>query len=232
MKNKFKIFLFRPSEISYLMTKSRSKSGLSETTKKYLQEVYIREEYGRDKIFANKYMNKGTVLEDTSIDLYAEVFNKDLVVKNQKMYSNEYIHGTPDIILKDKIVDIKTSWDIWSYASADAQRYYWQIQAYMWLTGRTKGEIAFCLVNALQKDVMNEQYRQSFLNPYEYNTKAHMDYEMQVNDQIFKNMTYDDISEKLRVKVTEFEYNQENINELIEKIKMAREYLNTININE
>jgi hypothetical protein len=51
--------LFRASQLGKLMTDARTKSGLSETTKSALLEVYVQQKYNRYKEISNKYIEKG-----------------------------------------------------------------------------------------------------------------------------------------------------------------------------
>jgi hypothetical protein len=212
------------------MTSSRKKGELSETTKNYLLELYLEKVERRKKILQNKYLTKGTFREDESIDLYTSVYNDEFILKNKKTFENEFVKGTPDLIFKNKIVDIKTSWDIFTFLKSDAKEYYWQLQAYMWLTGREKGQIAFCLINNTEEAIMSEQYRQSFHNPYEFETQEYYDYENEVNEQIERNMTYNDLRKERKVKVIDFDFCKKDIELLQERILQCREYLKQIKL--
>ncbi len=61
--------LFRASQLGKLMTDARTKSGLSETTKSALLEVYIQQRYNRYKEISNKYIEKGLAVENDAIDM-------------------------------------------------------------------------------------------------------------------------------------------------------------------
>ncbi len=114
-KLKFKNYQFRCSSLPTLMTNSRAKDEvLSETAKDYLRELWIREIYGREKYDAkNKFTDKGIQCESDSFDLVKEVSGKTYF-KNQKQLENEFIKGTPDLV--KPLIDIKTSWDIWTFS--------------------------------------------------------------------------------------------------------------------
>ncbi|MCL5444428.1 YqaJ viral recombinase family protein, partial [Lactobacillus johnsonii] len=68
-------------------------------------------------------------------------YNGELYQKNEERFSNDYITGLPDIITTDTIIDVKTCQDIWTFHDKVGESipdlYYAQIQAYLWLTGRT-----------------------------------------------------------------------------------------------
>ncbi len=74
----------------------------------------------------------------------------------------------PDLLIKDggvvvNVPDIKSSWDIHTFIDAKANElskdYYWQGQAYMWLTGATTATFCFVLVNAPLQMIDDEKYR-------------------------------------------------------------------------
>jgi hypothetical protein len=128
--------LFRCSANGKLMTEPRTKSEiLSETTKKYLIEVFIYYKYQREKDIFNKYIDKGLRVEEDSITLYSEYKNR-FYKKNENRFSNEYIAGTPDIILDNEVIDIKSSYDIFTFYDSKTgglnKNYYWQLQGHIY----------------------------------------------------------------------------------------------------
>ena len=125
--------LFRCSSLSKLMTNPKLEAdieagNLSETTKTYLLEVYISEKYNRDKNVTSKYMEKGLLVEEDSITLYSRVMKK-FFKKNESKLSNEFIKGTPDLYTgleiteADLVIDIKSSWDIFSSSVEELKDY-------------------------------------------------------------------------------------------------------------
>lgn len=217
----FSTYQFRCSGLKNLMVKSRTKDALSETTKTYLRDIFIQETYGRHKPdIDTKYTKKGTMVEPDSMDLVKEVTGITYF-KNNTRLENEFIKGTPDINPKssDTISDIKSSWDIWTFAAVDEKKardnYYWQVLGYMWLTGKTKGELLYCLVNTPDSIIEGEIYRLSFRfqNPEDANA--------------FRvNYVFDDIEPKqLRLKKFTFDYSQDDVDALQKQVVAAREYL-------
>lgn len=216
-------YKFHCSGLSNLMTASRKKDELlSETAKTYLKEVYIKEVFSREKSdsVANKFMQKGIECETDSLIL-AEKVTGNKYFKNQKTLENEYIIGTPDVI-EPELLDIKTSWDIFTFSAIDESKatkeYSYQLLGYMYLTGKRKARLIYCLVNTPSLMIENDMYRLSFNLP-----------EDQI-DKYRKNYIYDDIPEKMRVKLYTIEYNEENVVVLIEKIKAARTYLSSLSL--
>ena len=200
-----KEFKIRASAAGQIMTNARSKSEtLSQTTKTYLQEWVKEQIYGVRKNIENKYIRKGLHCEDESIEGGARANDVDFAVKNSKHYNNDFFTGTPDLIIDDKVVDIKTSWDCFTFPLFDSEmpnnHYYWQLQVYMDLLGLDKAELAYVLVNT--PDML--QY-----------------------DDI-DSTEYTNLDLKYRVKTFEIERNQEDIDKLYERVKECRAYIEEI----
>jgi hypothetical protein len=130
--------------------------NLSATAKTHLIEVYISQKYGRKKDIETRQMSKGKLAEDDSLLLLSEHLGEYLE-KNEGMISNNYIVGTPDAFIglsleeAEIIYDVKSSYDIFTFlANIEGnlnKDYYYQLQAYMWLTGAKEGFVSYCLVD-------------------------------------------------------------------------------------
>jgi hypothetical protein len=229
MKNKvdFSNYQFRCSQLGKLMTNPRAKKDkLSVTTMSYLQEVYIAEVFNREREIESKYLDKGNYAEEDSLTLVTSVFDR-LLVKNKDHLKNEFITGTPDVVEKDNVLDIKTSWDIWSFAKADGKNkdYYWQLQGYMNLTNKKKAILAYTLVDTPIHLIVDEQKRRAFHAGIMDN-----DSELaKLEEAVEQNMIFSkDIPEEMRVKTFAFDYDEAGIAKLQERIVDCREYLNSL----
>lgn len=216
---------FRCSSLGKLMTKPKNKKDkLSETAKTYLREVFIKEMFDREKEISNKYLEKGIYVEEESLTLVSNKLDK-LLIKNQQELSNEYIKGTPDVI-SNVIIDIKSSWDIYTFFKADGKNfdYYCQLQGYMWLTGLTAAQLAYCLTSAPEHLIVDEKRRAMYSSGLD---ESMLEW-TEIEDKIDKNMRFDDIDSNKRVKIFDFEYSEEFIGSLIEKVHYGRDYLNLL----
>jgi len=195
-----KEFKIRASAAGKLMTKPRSKSEvLSKTTKSYLEEWTKEQIYGVRKNIQSKYLTKGNQVEDDAI-MYASTEKGWLFAeKNEEYFEDEYFCGTPDLILNDKIIDIKSSWDCFSfplfYNGIPNKDYYYQLQTYMHLTGKRDAQLVYVLMNT----------------PEELTFEGSHD--------------YSEINSKYRIKVFNVEYQEEVIEELKNKVIESREYI-------
>lgn len=226
----FNNYKFRSSQLPSLMTTSKSKLDLSETTKSILNEIYIKEIYKREKIIVSKYMEKGTEKENDSISLYRKV-TQQFVTKNENQFENEFLTGTPDLILNDRIVDIKTNWDIWTFFKSNEKTaksdYYWQLVAYMILTGKKKADLAYCLISNDDYTVYSETQKVKFFYGL---TDESPDLE-KLEEQIKYNNTYDDIPPHERVKIFSFELDQDDEENIRRQVNQWREYLYCLSLS-
>lgn len=225
--------LFRCSSLGYIMTEPKRKADvLSETCKGHLADLFISAKYGRKSDITSRYLEKGLAVEEDSLTLYSRVKRK-LYVKNEERFTNNYISGTPDIILVDgamptEIIDIKSSWDIHSFYRAKSKSlsdmYYWQLMGYMALTGATVGRIAYCLVNTPERFI--EAEKRSLWYKMGQPSGDNQEW-IEASQEIDRNMVYDDIPMKERV-YDEFVVtaDEDEIERIYKRVADCREWMN------
>lgn len=227
--------LIRASSVGYLMVDPQSKADkeaglLSKTAQRHLLDVYIAEKYGRKRDIQTKQMKKGVEVEDESIELLNKYWGTNYS-KNQDRYTNGFITGHPDILDKDKVVDIKSSYDLWTFLGNLPDKldnlYYWQLMSYMWLTGATKGHIAYCLSNTPFGIV--EQEKRYLLNRMDVISEESPEYVKEAMRLEF-NMTFDDIDVSERVLIFTVDRNEDDILRIQNRVEKAREYLHEIEL--
>lgn len=216
----------RASSLGKLMTSSR-KAGeaLSQTAKSYIQEVVLQDKYGIYKEFNSRYTDKGTQTEDEAIQLVAQVLDLGFIYKNEDKYVNDWIKGTPDVVTADLIIDTKVSWNAqtfpWFESELPNKDYYWQMQAYMWMTGRKKALVTYCLINTpyliLEDEIRREHWKQNLIGESQ-----------EVRDYVEAQHNFDHIPKNERVKVFEIDYDEKGIKQAKQKIEIAREYYNQL----
>jgi|TARA_R110002126_G_scaffold8410_1_gene39872 hypothetical protein len=215
------------------MTEPQSKADkeaglLSKTAQKHLIEVYIAEKYGRVKDIQTKQMKKGVEAEDDSIQLLNKYWNVNYS-KNQERFKNDFISGHPDIITDNKVVDIKSSYDLWTFLGNIPDKldnlYYWQLQSYMWLTGASHGHIAYCLVNTPFGII--EQEKRYLLNKMDVISEESPEYVKEAIKLEF-NMTFDDITVPERILIFNVDRNEDDILRIQHKVEKAREFLSEL----
>lgn len=225
MENADKI-LFRCSSLGHIMNEPKKKSEtISQTAKKHLVDVYVSRKYGRETNIHNRYTAKGLAVEEDSLTLYSR-YSRKFHVKNEETIFNGYICGTPDIIADDKVIDIKSSWDIFTYFRTKIDdindMYYWQLMGYMWLTGRKSAELAYCLVNTPDQ-LVNDQKRRLMWSMGLIDETPDFQEACEKIDQLSK---YDDIPLVERCNIIKLEYDQSAVDRIIEKVTNCRQWMN------
>ena len=209
-----KEFKMRCSAIGQMM----GIKGIGKTGEGYL-ETWVKEQiYNRRKEFSNKYTDKGITVEDNSIDYIAEQLGYGMLLKNEEYFENDYLTGTPDVILKDLVIDVKNSWDCFTFPlfadSVPNKAYYWQLQGYMSLTGLKSAKLIYTLLDTPLHIVDNE---------FNWNNKLELDY-----DDFVKPYQYEHIPDKYRIKIFDIERNDADIAKIGERVEECRTYINTL----
>jgi hypothetical protein len=222
--------LIRASSVGYLMTEPVTKADkeagvLSKTAQKHLIEVYIAEKYGRKRDIQTKQMKKGVEAEQDSIDLLS-MYLKLPFSKNEERFKNDFITGLPDIINGDTIIDIKSSYDLWTFLGNIPDKldnlYYWQMQSYMWLTGTRNATIAYCLVNTPESIIQQEKYY--LLKKMDVISEESPEFVKEAMKIEF-NMTFDDISINERILTFNVNRSEDDILRIENKVLKARTFL-------
>lgn len=220
--------------LNKLIAKRDAPPELSDTTKTYLKEVYMLHKYGKETVGGSersKYTIKGRSVEEESIAMLSRIDNS-LYSKNEDRYTNEYLTGEPDIIVKDesglpiKIIDIKSSWDGASLLSNIGKPlnnlYYWQVHGYMALTGAKEAEVTYCLVN-MPEEIINGEKNRIFraMNPA---TEENLDYK-KVVDRLVNNMTFDEIPIRERIVRFAVPRDETIIQNIYDRVEQCRAWL-------
>jgi hypothetical protein len=218
-----KQFKARCSSLGKIFTNPRSKAeSISETTKTYLEEWMVEQKFGIRKDIASRYLEKGLQMEDTAIQEYANLFKVD-AVKNDEWFENDYITGTPDIILDNKIVDIKCSFSAFTFPMFDTElknkAYEYQLQGYMYLTGKTEAEIAYFLLNSPESVILGEAKK------ILYTEALGQEWLDIIVEEVREAHSYDDIDIKDRCKIFKVERDDTIISEIKNRVENCRDYV-------
>jgi len=208
------------------MTKPRNKSEvLSKTTISYLEQLCKEVIYNTKYTFSSKYTEKGNIVEDNSIDFVAEQLGYGMLIKNEKYYSNDYLTGTPDVITKDTVIDLKNSWDCFSFPifsdEIPNKDYYYQLQGYMALTGLKKAKLIYVLSDTPTNLIEKEAYWHCKNNGFD-------ELDMDIYKEFEQRMTYNDVPADAKIKVYDIERNEDVINEIYQRVELCREYIKNL----
>lgn len=219
-----KLFKIRSSQSAHIMPGVRGNlKEWQETNKTYLDKWILDEIYSRKKAVSSKYLDKGIEMENDSIEFASTMLDLGMVFKNEVSKETEYITGTADIILPDEIIDIKNSWDYTTFPLFELKipaLYWWQLQCYMYLYDKPKARLVYTLmdtpIHLIDDEIRRQAWKQGLIDPTE-----------ELQREIERNMTYSDIDDRLKIKVFSIERDENAILNLIERVKMAREYIDS-----
>ena len=220
-----KEFKCRCSAIGQIMTNDRSGKQMGKTAQSYC-ETWIKEQlYSSKKEFSSKQTQKGNECEDNSIDFFADYFGLGMLMKNEQYYENDFITGTPDVVLPEHIIDLKNSWDCFTFPLFDNEipnkDYEWQLQGYMWLTGRMNAKLVYVLSDTPAHLIEKEAYYWCKANGYD-------EMDMDIYHKFVERMTYKDTPANLKIKVFAFARDEEKIKAIQERVLLCREYVNEL----
>lgn len=209
---------------------------LSDGSKSYLSALYADVKYGKwnpTKDIGNKYTSKGKVAERDSIDLVSKL-EGFLYCKNELMLENDWLKGTPDVIVgdpcnADKIVDVKSPWDcetFFSNLNGELNlQYAFQMQGYMAICNAPVAEVHFCLIDI--PDFMWEGERNRLFKRMEVVTEESPEF-LAAEAQLFRNLNFGDMPEsERRIKFT-VHRDEELIQKIYRQVESCRPYLQEI----
>lgn len=223
----------RCSSIGDIMTDPRSKSeALSKTAQKAAIAAYIQERYGRSKEFTSKYTDKGNAVEEDAITMLS-VADRALYLKNETRYSNDWLTGTPDLLTDSEVIDLKSSWDIFTFYDAKMgeidKGYWWQLQGYMALTGRTSARLVYALCDTPEHVRQREIYRIYSAFGYPYTVGMPMDNVsaecVAALDEAERLFRYGDIPEAERLHTFHVEADPDAIARVYERVELLRAWV-------
>ena len=123
------------------------------------------------------------------------------------------------------LLDVKTSFDGTTFPFFEDEipnkDYYYQLQGYMWLTGKEESLLVYCLTNTPEQIVEDEIRRVHW--------KEHkLEESDEIRHFVEAKHNFDHIPLEKRVKVFKIQKDEAVIEAIKEKIELAREYYNKI----
>jgi hypothetical protein len=209
------------AKMAELLTKKQGKE-LPQTLKTYCKAWLRSQVYERSKSIYSKYMEKGNVMEKSSLEKIADHLGLGMVFKNEEYFEDDFFCGTPDLLVKVEVVDAKNSWSMDTFPLLEDEipsiEYFYQLQVYMHLTGRKKATLAYYLSNTPDNLIEREAR-------YHCLSLGEDDVSEEVLEAFKEKMTYDHVPEKYRIKTFAFDYDPMVIEELKNRVKLCRVYI-------
>lgn len=207
----------RYNELLYKLDNPMLSAGAQTYCKKWLKEKLFK----RRKEINSKYLDKGNICEDWSID-FVNAYLLEQNFKNEEYFENEFLTGTPDII-NDGIDDIKNSYDFDTFPLCEFEPpnmdYVYQLNGYMHLLGKKKGRIIYTLNNSpyhmIEKEAKSLAYRKGGgWGDYMSDLVAHH--------------TYDEIDDEFKIKIFNIEYDEQLMIEVEKRVELCQLYINEL----
>ena len=214
-------FKIRCSAIGQIMTNARTKGQLSKTTQSYCESWLKEKIYGKRKEFTSKYTDKGILAEDANIEFANKMLGINSI-KNEESFENDFLTGTPDIILENEIIDIKSSWDCFTFPLFDTEintDYYYQLQGYMELTGKRKARLVYVLGDTPVSILHSEANKLKYSLGYDFEEALEI---------VKKKHDYSHVLDDLRIKVFDVVYDAEIIEKIKQRVKECEIYTNNL----
>lgn len=216
---------FRASQVHALLgTSTKKDETLTLGAKTLITDMVLRNELGYHEEVVVDSMYKGLMFESRSIGLVNSVLGPSdgYRQKNEDIIENDWVTGTPDIILDEYIEDIKTSENLRTFVKSDVPKAYEvQLQTYMWLTGRKKARLIYCLLPDDETIIASRKNR--LLYKFNYDDK-NKDY-LRLCDQIdTNNEAVNKLPKDKQIRVFDLNYDQSIIDLIKERVELAQDY--------
>lgn len=193
----------------------------------YVIQDWMKEQLGYPRQeLRSKYTQKGLLMEGDAIDFIAEHYGWSGIKKNTERKTNEYITGEADIVLPDRVLDVKCSWSGDSFPLMDIDipidGYGWQGLGYMALWGKDNFQLTYALMDAPDSIVDKEA------NQVRYDLGLD-EVDMELWEDIKAMNTFSHLPNELRIKSFYADFNEDLISRVYERVELARKWVEGTN---
>ena len=144
-------------------------------------------------------------------------------VKNEEYKEDEWMTGTADIIGDNLVIDMKNSFTFDTFPLHDFgitnKDYYYQLQVYMHLYGKTKAELRYCLMNMPHHMIERAAKREAYLTNKDYD---------EVFTKVYNQLTYDNVEPKYKYKTFPIDFDPAVIEKVKKRVELCRIYIQTL----
>lgn len=174
----------------------------------------------------SKYTQKGLLMEGDAIGFIADHYGWSGVKKNTERKTDEYITGEADVVLPDRVMDVKCSWSGDSFPLMDTDipidGYVWQGLGYMALWGKDSFQLTYALMDAPDAIVDKEA------NRVRYDLGLD-EVDMELWEDIKAMNTFSHLPAELRIKSFYIDFNKDLIDRVYERVELARKWVEGTN---
>lgn len=171
---------------------------------------------------SNKYTQKGLLMESEAIEFAAKYYGWGKVEKNTERRANEYISGECDVVLPDRIDDIKCSWsdDTFPlmYTDIPIDGYGHQGMGYTALWSKPLFQLTYCLMDAPDMIVDREANKVRFDLGLD-------EVDVELWEEVKSKHTYSNLHDDLRIKSFFVEHDKSIIESVYERVEYCRKWV-------
>lgn len=234
--NKIKWTTNKQEELDKLITKRDAPPQLSETAKRFVEEMWLLNKKGFYEGLDNRYIGKGLHNEEDGIELVSEV-EGNFYIKNTERVTKGNLTGEADIVTeidgKRIIKDIKSSWNPKTFMNGDLSNLYeYQGRCYLLLYDAEEFHLHYTLTDCpphlFENEVWKLKNRYGIIDIEDEDVKP-------IFEQLRRNLIFSDNSaytKEERVKTFVIKRDREIELKMLEKLPMAVEYYNSITLNQ
>lgn len=207
-----------------LIKKRDSKPELPQGAKTYCKKWLKEQLYKRRVEFRSKYTDKGILSEDVGFDIIAKHLNLGLLFQNEKQFENDFMTGKPDAIVQ-YVIDQKNSWSFDTFPILESKipdnAYFWQGQVYMKLTDLGHFKLVYLLQNTPEHLILKAAKSYCWDMGYD-------ELPTHIYQEFHDKMTYDNIPDNLKIKIFEFDRDEQAIEAIENRVVECRTYIETL----
>lgn len=203
---------------------------LSETCITYLENWVKQNIYGCKFDFDSDPTLKGLTVESDAIEYAASALGWGFnVANNEQRFTSEFIQGTPDLLISDLVIDIKCPESPKTFPLFETdlpnKAYYWQVQAYMYLTGKQRAQIVYVMMPT-PDEMLRKKARFKASNSVITDNAIDFDIEFdRIYDRLRDENDFSNLLPKYRVKVFDIERDNKAIEAIVQRVKECRQYI-------
>lgn len=209
---------------------------LSETAKRFVEEMWLLNKKGFYEGLDNRYIGKGLHNEEDGIELVSDV-EGNFYIKNTERITKGHLTGEADIVTeidgKRIIKDIKSSWNPKTFMNGDLSNLYeYQGRCYMYLYNAEEFHLHYTLTDCpphlYENEIWKLKNRYGIIDIEDEDVKP-------LFDQLRRNLIFSDnpaYTKEERVKTFVIKRDREIELKMLEKIPMAVEYYHSITLNQ
>lgn len=199
--------------------------GLGKTGQSYLKQWLKEQFFKRRYEFSSKYVVHGKENENEALEMVKKYLNLDFTESDTQIFANnDLFQGTCDVLTNDFIIDVKCSWDCFTFPIFENEipndEYYWQAQIYMKLFDKQNYKLIYCLTD-MHPSLIEKEARY-------YARNNNLEFTEDIYDKFYNRYTYTGYELKDKIKIFDIQRNDADIEKIEKRVIECREFINNL----